>query len=340
MNSTACSVAVGRRVGGQEQQVDVAERRQHAAAVAAGGGDHQPPDRRLPVQRERVVVQRRDQPVGQRRQQPRRLQPGQIALLERVAHMAPGCGRDGGGTAPARTRAAPACRAAPARPATAPAGRRRRADRTGTGGGSVISRMLTRSRRTATAQQRLQPVECLQAPRAGSAGPGRCAASASRNGSAGSGAAGRRRRRGGEQRQRGGVGQPPGARLQGREQAGGALAPPAPARRPAAPHARPRLRPAAPAATSCRNTTSPLPFLHPHGVRRAAAAARRSVRRVRGNAWRKWCGSARRCAAPPAPPRRSPARPASRCRGRSRPPPPGCAARPGAGWRRSRSSPP
>ncbi len=82
-------------VGGQEQQVDVAERRQHAAAVAAGGR-HAEPFRagavglagrcgRRGVQRQREAVQRDDQPVGRARQSPRRHHAGDVATLEALA---------------------------------------------------------------------------------------------------------------------------------------------------------------------------------------------------------------------------------------------------------------
>ena len=83
-----------------------------------------------------------------------------------------------------------------------------------------------------------------------------------------------------------------------------------------------------------------LPFLHPHRVGLAAAAALGQLRKLVEMRGEDGAAADRVNAAPPAPPRRSRARPASPCRARSRPPPPGCAARPGAGSRRSRSSPP
>jgi hypothetical protein len=70
----------GRLVDGEEQQVDVAERRQHAAAVATGGRHAEATERRLAgrvrrLLRQCVGVQRDDQSVGQRRQQARGFQP-------------------------------------------------------------------------------------------------------------------------------------------------------------------------------------------------------------------------------------------------------------------------
>ena len=116
-------------------------------------------------------------------------------------------------------------------------------------------------------------------------------------------------------------------------------APPARARRRAPRRARPRSvrrRPRPPRAGKPRCPSIPSPAW----CAASAAAADPPVRQVHGNVWRKWCGSGSPSAAPPAPPRRSPGHPASRCRGRSRPPRPASAGRPGAGWRRSRSSRP
>ena len=77
-----------RRLGrGQEQQVDVAERRQHAAAVAAGAGDRQMFGLAEAGVRRGVLVERGDQPVDQLAEQARGLQAGDLLLLEGVLHV-------------------------------------------------------------------------------------------------------------------------------------------------------------------------------------------------------------------------------------------------------------
>ena len=73
--------------GGQEQQVDVAERRQHAAAVAAGAGHRQLLRLAETGVRYGVLVERGDQPIGQLAEQACRLQAGDLVLLEGVLHM-------------------------------------------------------------------------------------------------------------------------------------------------------------------------------------------------------------------------------------------------------------
>ena len=77
----------GRVLGGQEQQVDVAERRQHSAPIAAGRGDAEV--RRLVEAQlvRRVLVKNADDAVDQIAQQARGLQAGELLLLERVLHI-------------------------------------------------------------------------------------------------------------------------------------------------------------------------------------------------------------------------------------------------------------
>ena len=87
MYSTTCSVCRDGSLGGQEQQVDVAERRQHAAAVAAGAGDRQMLRLAEAGVRCGVLVERGDQPVGQLAEQARGLQTGDLVLLEGVLHV-------------------------------------------------------------------------------------------------------------------------------------------------------------------------------------------------------------------------------------------------------------
>ena len=98
MYSTARSVAGIRVLAGQEQQIDVAERRQHAAAVAAGRG-HAQSFRRLETRFvQHVLEQSSDHAVDQRSQQARRLQSGELFLLERLPHI----GLNSGQMAPER----------------------------------------------------------------------------------------------------------------------------------------------------------------------------------------------------------------------------------------------
>ena len=87
MYSTTRSVCWLGSWGGEEQQVDVAERRQHAAAVAAGRARARRPLRASVHPRRRVLVQRGDKAVDQAGQQARGLQAGDLLLLERVLHM-------------------------------------------------------------------------------------------------------------------------------------------------------------------------------------------------------------------------------------------------------------
>ncbi len=72
---------------GQEQQVDVAERRKHAAPVAAGRGDREMLGPAEPCVGDGVLIERGDQPVGQLAEQARGLQPADLVLLEGVLHM-------------------------------------------------------------------------------------------------------------------------------------------------------------------------------------------------------------------------------------------------------------
>ena len=76
-------------IGRQEQQVDIAERCQDRTAVTAGRGNCHAKGgfAAVWVGGQRIIEQSRDQPVGQVRQQARRAQPGQIALLEHIPHM-------------------------------------------------------------------------------------------------------------------------------------------------------------------------------------------------------------------------------------------------------------
>jgi hypothetical protein len=72
---------------GQEQQVDVAERCQHTAAVATRAGNGEMVRFTEASVRNGVLVQRRDQPVGQFTQQAGSLKTGDLILLERVLDM-------------------------------------------------------------------------------------------------------------------------------------------------------------------------------------------------------------------------------------------------------------
>ena len=251
--------------------------------------------------------------------------------------------RDGGGMRPARHRATPVRRLRPA-PASA-ADRAATAASGGCGramGVSIQADRVPSSRRCrASCQQRFQPIQSVQRLARRHA-----VRIESRRAPPASGVRFRRSdfgRRGGEQRQRGERctcrTQRAAVLLQRCQQRGGAAHH---RRRHAgqlARHARPRsgrprLRPLR--AGTPRSPSIPSPA----SCAASAAAAGRPVRQARGNVWRRWCGSGSPNAAPPAPPRRSRARPASRCRGRSRPPRPASAGRPDAGWPRSRSSPP
>ena len=80
------------RVGRDEQQVDVAERRQHAAAIAAGGHDRERAALARIMVRTRILLEREaveggDHPVGQLPEQPPRPQAGHVAGLEQLLHM-------------------------------------------------------------------------------------------------------------------------------------------------------------------------------------------------------------------------------------------------------------
>ncbi len=85
-----------RLLGGQEQQVDVAEWRQHAAAVAAGRGDAQVLGESQVGSGWCMLEQRRDDAVDQRAQQPGGLQAGYLFVLEGMLHV----GLDAGQMAP------------------------------------------------------------------------------------------------------------------------------------------------------------------------------------------------------------------------------------------------
>ena len=82
MYSTTRSVSGVGSLGGQKQQVDIAERRQHAAAVAAGRRDAEILDR---SQFGLVVVcsnSADDNAIDQRPEKPRCLQAGDLLMLE------------------------------------------------------------------------------------------------------------------------------------------------------------------------------------------------------------------------------------------------------------------
>ena len=76
-----------RVLGGQEQQVDVAERREHAAPISASAGDREMLRFAKAGVRRGVIVQRRDKAVGQLAQQAGGLQAGDLLLLEGMLHM-------------------------------------------------------------------------------------------------------------------------------------------------------------------------------------------------------------------------------------------------------------
>ena len=207
-----------------------------------------------------MFEQRGDHPVDQLAQQPRRLQAGELLLLERVLHM----GLDAGEVAPegAQRRVA--------RDRALPGGQRRERVGQERGGG------LGGLRQGGGHQHRSDRTYVPVAAETGSSAFRRYSASSASRGVSGRGpirpsrrATDRSRRlpvRGssgpaaGEQRQRAErrAGSPAGRHVFPATQAATRRgAPPAPARRRAPRRARPSDRPAAPSATSCRKTTVP-----------------------------------------------------------------------------------